>query len=163
MNPTTLALKHWAEQATAEKKVLTDEIARLNAENTQFRKERNHVIKFIESDQWSAMNQRRADLIDRDVDGKLSESERPEYECLQLVARIIVNLAYSSPVPDYFPLFKAVEDIAKELRSALIGLRISKDNGGCWCEMAVGNPMIAKHSDACEAARKSIGGSDDSC
>lgn len=45
----------------------------------------------------------------------------------------------------------------ERLREALRGLSYSGD-GGCWCEVAIGNPMCRDHSDACKRAHAVLKG-----
>jgi hypothetical protein len=47
---------------------------------------------------------------------------------------------------------KSQPDPTTELLEALKGLA----NNGCFCEMAVGNPMVHRHSPSCEKARAAI-------
>jgi hypothetical protein len=42
---------------------------------------------------------------------------------------------------------------APELLSVLLALRIGE---GCWCQMAINNPMIKTHSKTCEEAKAAI-------
>lgn len=42
---------------------------------------------------------------------------------------------------------------APDLSAALRGLALGSD---CWCQMAIGNPMVREHSPACVAARKAV-------
>jgi hypothetical protein len=41
----------------------------------------------------------------------------------------------------------------KEVTKALLALKLS---GNCWCEMAIGNPMVTRHSDACLLAQRAL-------
>lgn len=41
------------------------------------------------------------------------------------------------------------------LTKALIGLRIGGE-AGCWCQVAIGNPMYDDHTAACKAARAAL-------
>ena len=44
---------------------------------------------------------------------------------------------------------KALHHEVVKLRDIIWALR----RGACWCEMAVGNPMVKEHSSACRAAK----------
>jgi len=37
--------------------------------------------------------------------------------------------------------------LLEAVRKAVDGM----DHGGCWCDMAIGNPMVKEHTDACKA------------
>jgi hypothetical protein len=37
-------------------------------------------------------------------------------------------------------------------------LRGLKRGGDCWCEVAIGNPMYSRHTEACDKARAALSG-----
>ena len=43
-------------------------------------------------------------------------------------------------------------DAVAELVQVIKGLK----RGSCWCEMAIGNPMVSSHSEKCKAAREAV-------
>ncbi len=43
-----------------------------------------------------------------------------------------------------------------QLRDALLELRRDSDGLACWCEMAIGNPMVHDHSKGCQLARAAL-------
>jgi hypothetical protein len=49
-------------------------------------------------------------------------------------------------------LYSDAEEV-KMLRAIVTGLR----RGSCWCEMAIGNPMVREHSTVCKAATVIMG------
>ncbi len=48
------------------------------------------------------------------------------------------------------------EALMDQLREALLELRRDSDGVACWCEMAIGNPMVHGHSKGCELARAAL-------
>ena len=67
-------------------------------------------------DEWtSAKNQRRCELIDRDIDGQLTPDERIELEDLQLQLRRYVNKG--APLP-HEPLRKLHQDLLDKAATA---------------------------------------------
>src|SRR5690348_4342485 len=73
------------------------EVRRLRTEVERLRDDRRRTIGFIKSEDWAAMNERRAALIDREVNGELAEHERAELATLQFVAGLIVDLRDEKP------------------------------------------------------------------
>lgn len=66
---------------------------------------------------------------------------------------LVRNYKGGGPAVFLCPLHEA----APELLAALEGLVVDDSGGPCWCECAIGNPMMGgKHSAACLAARAVI-------
>jgi hypothetical protein len=60
---------------------------------------------------WDAMNERRAELIRRDLDKGLTPAEREEYERLQRMSLAAAVKAFPRPKPDLEELARLREDL----------------------------------------------------
>lgn len=53
-----------------------------------------------------------------------------------------------------------LEGLVKRLRSRIVVLKDAleglKRGPDCWCEVAIGNPMMTAHSTACDNARDAL-------
>lgn len=55
-------------------------------------------------------------------------------------------------------IIAAVKEEREKTVAILEGLKRGEIYGqGCWCEHAIGNPMVQEHSRACIAAREYVG------
>jgi GNAT superfamily N-acetyltransferase len=68
----------------------------------------------VNSPEWDAMNERRAELIRKDLDQGLTTAEREEYDRLQRISLAAAALAFPRPKPDFAGLAK----LREELRAA---------------------------------------------
>src|ERR1700722_6121030 len=68
----------------------------------------------VNSPEWEAMNERRAELIRKDLDQGLTEAEREEYERLQKKSLAAVNQHFPRPKPEAYSLAR----LREELRAA---------------------------------------------
>lgn len=50
--------------------------------------------------------------------------------------------------------YRRSQERVQRLEQALRGLKL---HGDCWCGVAIGNPMMRDHSDACKAAKAALG------
>jgi hypothetical protein len=67
----------------------------------------------INTPEWDAMNERRAELIRKDLDEGLTPAERDEYERLQRISLAAAAKAFPRPKPD----FEELTRLRKELRA----------------------------------------------
>ncbi len=67
----------------------------------------------VNTPEWDAMNERRAELIRKDLREGLTPDERQEYERLQWMSLAAVVQAFPRPKPD----FEALALLRKELRA----------------------------------------------
>lgn len=65
----------------------------------------------VNSPEWDAMNERRAELIRKDLDEGLSVPEREEYERLQRISLAAATKAFPGWKPDCEGLAKLREDL----------------------------------------------------
>ncbi len=65
----------------------------------------------VNTPEWDAMNERRAELIRKDIDEGLTEAERAEYEYLQRMSLAAVVKAFPRAKPD----FEELARLRKEL------------------------------------------------
>jgi hypothetical protein len=72
----------------------------------------------VNTPEWDAMNERRAELIRKDLDEGLSATEREEYERLQRISLAAAARAFPHPRPD----FEGLARLRDELRSAQPGV-----------------------------------------
>ncbi len=47
--------------------------------------------------------------------------------------------------------YQSLRDNVTSLKAALEGLRVNEE---CWCQVAIGNPMMRGHSDACKTVQE---------
>src|SRR5438270_13962967 len=65
----------------------------------------------VNTPQWDAMNERRAELIRKDLGGGLTPAERVEYERLQRLSQAAAVKAFPRPKPDFQELRRLREEL----------------------------------------------------
>jgi hypothetical protein len=73
----------------------------------------NEAFPAVNTPEWDAMNERRAELIRKDLDEGLNPAERQEYERLQRMSLAAAVKAFPRPNPD----FEELARLRKELRA----------------------------------------------
>jgi hypothetical protein len=85
----------------------------MNASQTRAANVRDALLT-VNSPEWDAMNERRAELIRKDLDEGLTAGEREEYEHLQSVSLASATQAFPRPDRD----FEELARLREELRTA---------------------------------------------
>jgi hypothetical protein len=70
----------------------------------------------VNTPEWDAMNERRAELIRKDLEGGLSAAERQEYERLQRLSLAAAGKAFPPPTSN----FEELARLREELRAASV-------------------------------------------
>ena len=71
----------------------------------------NGAFPAVNTPEWDAMNERRAELIRKDLAGVLTPAEREEYERLQRMSLAAVVSAFPRPKPDFEDLARLREEL----------------------------------------------------
>ena len=87
---------------------------------------------------WDLLRHQRGELLDEDL------ISREEYAAL---------LEIGSEAARRLESYDVSRARATALANALNGLR----RGACWCELAIGNPMLTDHTSACKAVQALLG------
>lgn len=104
------------------------------------------------------------------LEGWIKRAERAEYSEQQLQAEVATLRLRCAELErerdrfgEYVDFFKEsdaenkqLEARVKQMEEALRGVM----RGDCWCEMAVGNPMVKNHAPQCRAARAALSSPD---
>lgn len=58
---------------------------------------------------------------------------------------VTIDAPTPKEVEEYIQMHRITKEEIREILSALEGLK----RGSCWCQMAIGHPMMKSHSEAC--------------
>ena len=74
------------------------------------------ALAVLDTPEWDTLNQRRAELIRKDLDQNLTPAERDEYERLQRLSLAMAAKALPLPKPN----FEELARLREELRAASV-------------------------------------------